>query len=218
MGAEGIFFLVAGPTAAGKTTVLRRLVERAPELVKDVSVTTRAPRPGEVDGQAYRFWDRARFDGAQARGEFLEHAVVHGTDCYGTLKAPLEARLREGRDVIKDIDVQGAAQARRAWPYPRTVLIFLVPPSPRDLWERFRGRGTDDQAAWRRRIETARREVEQVGAYDYLVYNGAVEEAVADLLAVRRAEHLRRERGEEILRAEWLAGWDRLGASDTGAL
>jgi len=217
MGAEGIFFLVAGPTAAGKTTVLRRLVERAPELVKDVSVTTREARPGEVDAQAYWFWDRARFEGARARGEFLEHAVVHGVGLYGTLKAPLEARLREGRDVIKDIDVQGAAQARRAWPYPRTVLIFFVPPSPRDLWERFRVRGTDDDAAWRRRAQTARGEVEQVGAYDYLVYNRAVEEAVEDLLAIRRAEHLRRERREEAFRAEWRAGWEGLGAVHPGA-
>jgi guanylate kinase len=217
MGAEGIFFLVAGPTAAGKTTVLRRLVERAPELVKDVSVTTRAARPGEVDAQAYHFWDRARFEGARARGEFLEHAVVHGTDWYGTLKAPVEARLREGRDVIKDIDVQGAAQVRQAWPYPRTVLVLLVPPSPRDLWERFRGRGTDDEAAWRRRAETAKGEVKQAGACDYLVYNRAVEEAVEDLLAIRRAEHLRRERREETFRAEWDAGWRELGALPTGA-
>jgi guanylate kinase len=203
MGGQGIFFLVAGPTAAGKTTVLRCLIERVPELVKDVSVSSRAPRVGEADGVAYHFWARERFEAALRRGEFLEHAVVHGTDYYGTLKGPVEEQLRRGVDVIKDIDVQGAAQVRRLWPYPKTVMIFLTPSAPQDLIERFRGRGTDDEATLKRRLETARREVEDVGAYDYLVCNHRVEEAVADLIAIRRAERLKRERNEADFRAVW---------------
>jgi guanylate kinase len=205
MGGQGTFYLVAGPTAAGKTTVLRGLIERVPELVKDVSVTSRAPRAGEIDGVSYHFWTRERFESALARGEFLEHAVVHGTDYYGTLKGPVEERLRRGVDVIKDIDVQGATQVRRLWPYPKTVMVFLTPPAPQDLIDRFRGRGTDDEATLKRRLETARREVEEIGAYDYLVCNHRVEEAVADLIAIRRTERLKRERNEAEFRAVWKA-------------
>jgi len=203
MGGQGIFFLVAGPTAAGKTTVLRRLIEKIPELVKDVSVTSRAPRTGEVDGQAYRFWSRERFEEALARNEFLEHAVVHGSDFYGTLKAPVEAQLNQGVDVIKDIDVQGAEQVRERWPYPKTVMIFLTPPAPQDLIDRFRGRGTDDEETLRKRLKTAREEVRRVGSYDYLVCNHQVEAAVEDLMAIRRAERLKRERHEAEFRAVW---------------
>jgi guanylate kinase len=203
MGGQGIFFLVAGPTAAGKTTVLRSLIEGVPELVKDISVTSRAPRTGEVDGQDYRFWTRERFEAALARGEFLEHAVVHGSDFYGTLKAPVEEQLNRGVDVIKDIDVQGAAQVRKQWPYPRTVLIFLTPPAPQDLIDRFRGRGTYDEETLKRRLETARQEVAHIGSYDYLVCNRRVEDAVEDLKAIRRAERLKRERQEADFRAVW---------------
>jgi guanylate kinase len=206
MGGQGIFFLVAGPTAAGKTTVLRGLLDRIPGLVKDVSVTSRAPRTGEVDGVAYHFWAPARFAAALDRGEFLEHAIVHGADYYGTLKGPVEGHLNRGVDVIKDIDVQGAEQVRRLWPYPKTVMIFLAPPTPQDLIDRFRGRGTDDEATMNRRLATARREIEQVGAYDYLVCNRQVDEAVEDLVAIRRSEHLRREHHETDFRTVWNAG------------
>lgn len=205
MGGQGIFFLVAGPTAAGKTTVLRALIEQIPGLVKDVSVTSRAPRVGEVDGQAYRFWTRERFETALGRGEFLEHAIVHGADYYGTLKAPVEEQLARGVDVIKDIDVQGVEQVRKVWPYPKTVAIFLTPPSPQDLTDRFRSRGTDDEETLKRRLETARREVTLVGQYDYLVCNRRVEDAVADLIAIRCAERLKRERNETEFRAVWRA-------------
>jgi guanylate kinase len=203
MRGEGIFFLMAGPAATGKTTVLGRLLERAEGLARVLSVTTRRPRPGEADGRDYHFWDRERFQAAVAHGEFLEHAVVHGADWYGTLKAPVERVLADGLDAIKEVDVQGAAQVRRVWPFPRTVLIFLVPPGPEDLLARFRDRGTEDQEAQRRRLESAKREVQHIGEYDYLVYNDTVEQTVADLLAIRRAEHCRRARREADFARRW---------------
>ena len=209
MGAEGIFFLVAGPTATGKTTVLQRLREAAPGWIKDVSVTTRAPRPGEVDGRDYHFWSRERFEAALRREEFLEHALVHGLDFYGTLKGPVEAQLRQGVDVIKDIDVQGVAQVRRVWPYPRTVAVFMVPPAPGDLLARFRKRGAEE-ATQSARLETAAAEIGRIGEYEYLVCNRDVAAAVAELLAIRCAEHCRRARCEEEFRATWTpsaGGW-----------
>ncbi len=204
MGAPGgIFFLVAGPSGAGKTTLLKRLLEAEARLEKDISVTTRAPRPGEADGVAYRFWDRARFERELAAGAFLEHAVVFGRDYYGTLRAQVEAKLVAGIDVVKDIDVQGVAQVRKVWPYPRTVAIFVTPPVPAELERRLKDRGTEDAATVARRLATARAEVARIGEYEYLVRNDTVERAVADLQAIRRAEHLRRERDERAFRANW---------------
>lgn len=193
MSAKGIFFLVAGPTAAGKTSVLKTLLERAKGLEKDISVTTRAPRPGEADGRDYRFWTRERFEQGLKQGDFLEHAVVHGKDFYGTLRGPIEARLDQGVDVIKDIDVQGVEQVRAAMPYPRSVAIFLAPPGPQELLDRFRTRGGESDEALQRRLASAKMEVRRIGEYDYLVWNEVIESAVEEIEAIRRAERARSE-------------------------
>lgn len=206
MGAPGVFFLVAGPSGAGKTSVLRRLLESSAELEKDISVTTRAPRPGEADGRDYRFWTVERFQAALARGEFLEHAVVHGKDYYGTLRGPVLERLNGGWDAIKDMDVQGVEQIRRTLPYPRSVAVFMVPPSREALLERLRGRGTEDPATLARRLESAERELVRTAEFDYLVLNGKLDDAVEDLKAIRRAERCRGSRGEGAFRARWPGG------------
>ena len=200
---HGIFFLVAGPSGAGKTTVLRSLVESSERLVKDVSITTRPPRPGELDGVDYFFWTRERFEQGIQQGEFLEYAQVHGSNYYGTSKIKVLEQLKQGLDVIKDIDVQGAELVRKAMPYPVSLGIFLAPPSPKELENRLKGRGTEDEAKVARRIESARAETARIGEFDYLVWNDRVDEAVEDLRAILRAEHLRQEQQQEIFKSRW---------------
>ncbi len=200
---EGLFFLVAGPTASGKTTVLKQLVDTERDLKKDVSVTTRPPREGETDGCDYHFWTRERFLEAEVQGAFLETAVVHQNHHYGTLKEHVTEQLKNGIDVIKDIDVQGVGQIRKQWPYPRSVAIFVTPPSAQELIERLRRRGSEDEATLKRRLDTMRAEVERIGEYDYMVVNDSVETAVRKLVAIRTAEHCRRERHQETFTQEW---------------
>lgn len=212
---RGVFFLLAGPTAAGKTAVLKRLLETSAGLVKNISVTTRAPRTGEVDGRDYRFWDRERFERENQAGAFLEHATVHGLDYYGTLKQDVLDRLDAGEDVIKDIDVQGVEQVRAVMPYPQSVAIFLVPPSRKELVDRFQRRGTESEDAFQRRLRTAESELRRIGEYDYLVVNAVVEQAAGDLAAIRAAERfgdqaarqmadgLKRARREQEFRQAW---------------
>ena len=207
MSGRGIFFLVAGPTAAGKTTLVKRLVSTCPGLVANVSVTTRAPRAGEVDGVDRHFWDRGRFEDAVKQGAFLEHAVVHGHEYYGTRARDVEELLDQGIDVIKDIDVQGVEQVRGKMPYPRSVSIFVVPPSPEDLERRFRDRGTEDEAALKKRLDSARKEIQSIGEYDYLVFNDLLEDAVEDFRAIRRAEGLRRARRQKDFERQWRDAW-----------
>ena len=206
VGREGVFFLLAGPSGAGKSCLLRRLLELSPGLVRVVSVTTRRPRPGEVDGRDYRFWTPERFAAAVRGGELLEHAVVHGRDAYGTPRGEVEALLARGALAIKDLDVQGVAQVRRLWPYPRTVSIFVVPPSPEELAARLRGRGTEDEETLARRLAAAREELARIEEYDYLVVNADLEAAAEDLKALCRAEQLKRERRREEFAARWMPG------------
>jgi guanylate kinase len=191
MGAKrGLFFLVAGPAGVGKSTLLKRLLEGEQGLEKAVSVTTRAPREGEADGVAYYFWDEARFMAAVARGEFLEHAVVHGKR-YGTLAGFVQQRLEAGVDVVKDIDVQGVEQIRRLpeYQYPRSVAVFVMPPSREELVRRLRARGSEDEQSFAVRLRTAEAEIARKGEFDYLVVNGVLEEALEELKAIRLAEH-----------------------------
>ena len=190
--ARGIFYLVAGPAGVGKTTLLNRLLAEETGLIKAVSVTTRKPRPGEVDGKAYFFWDEARFVAAVEQGEFIEHAVVHGHH-YGTPKKFIEEKLNAGVDVIKDIDVQGFAQIRwlKEYQYPRSVGIFVLPPSWEELVERLKGRGSEAEESLQIRIRNAGEEMRHVGEYDYQVVNGSVDHGLTELKAIRLAERCR---------------------------
>lgn len=183
--------------------VLKRLLETSEGLVKNISVTTRPPRVGEMDGRDYRFWEQKAFETEKAAGGFLESALVHAKYWYGTLKRDIDANLSQGLDVIKDIDVQGVELVRKALPYPQSVAIFMVPPSLEELRERFQKRGSEDDESLKRRLKSAEAELKRVGEYDYVVVNKDVEEAVADLAAIRQAEHLKRSRGEVAFRKAW---------------
>jgi guanylate kinase len=195
---RGIFFLVAGPAGVGKTTLLQRLLEEEKDLVKAVSVTTRKPRQGEVDGVAYHFWDTERFGEAAQRGEFLEFAQVH-QNYYGTLSRFVEEQLAAGLDVVKDIDVQGVDQIRRLkqFNYPKAVTIFVLPPSKEELHARLKGRDSEDAISLALRIAAADHELERAPDYDYWVVNDSLQEAVAKMKAIRLAEHCRNRGGSD---------------------
>jgi guanylate kinase len=185
---RGTLFVVSAPSGAGKTTLCREARLRVADLAYSVSCTTRPPRPGEVDGSDFRFISRAEFTAMCDRGELAEWATVHG-NLYGTPSRPLEAALRDGRDVLLDIDTQGAAQLRRR--YPEAVLIFIVAPSMAELEQRLRERGADADRDIMRRLARAREEIALWKQYDYLIVNRDVKEAIDQLMAVIQAERCR---------------------------
>lgn len=176
--------VLAGPTAAGKGTVVRAVRALAPELYVSVSATTRSPRPGEVDGVDYHFLDRAEFDRRVSLGEFLEWAVVHGDHCYGTLRGPVVARLAAGEPVLLEIDLAGARQVRGTM--PEAHFVFLTPPSWEELVARLEGRGTESAEQRERRLITARAELAAADEFDQVIVNDTVDRAAAELLSVIR--------------------------------
>ena len=155
---RGTLFVVSAPSGAGKTTLCREIRLRVPDLAYSVSVTTRAPRPGEVDGTDFRFVREAEFRAMLARNEFAEWATVHG-NLYGTRARSLEDALGAGRDVLLDIDTQGAAQLRARYTAADAVLIFVVAPSVKELEQRLRERRSDQDADIERRLGRAREEI-----------------------------------------------------------
>lgn len=177
----GRLFVVSGPSGAGKGTVVRGVLERRPDILLSVSTTTRPPRPGERDGVHYRFVARSDFVAARDRGEFLEWAEVYG-NLYGTPRKSVDEALLSGRDVVCELDIQGAMQVKRA--KPEAVLIFIEPPSLDDLVLRLRGRGTEDPAGFSKRVAAAYEEVKKKGRYDHLVVNDNVGRAVDDLVRI----------------------------------
>ncbi len=180
--------VLAGPTAVGKGTVSTYIRENYPDVLLSVSATTRAPRPGEVDGVNYYFVDDAEFDRMIAEGELLEYATVHNAYRYGTPRAPIERALEQGRSVLLEIDLQGARQVRESMPEAR--LIFLLPPTWEELVRRLIGRGTEEASEQQRRLETAKVELAAQDEFDYRVVNHTVAEAareVVDLMNVRAA-------------------------------
>ena len=185
---RGTLFVVSAPSGAGKTTLCREMRLRLHELAYSVSVTTRAPRPGEIDGSDFRFVSEGDFRAMLARGEMAEWATVHG-NLYGTPSKPLEAALATGKDVLLDIDTQGAAQLRQR--YREAVLIFIVAPSMAELEQRLRERGADAERDIARRLARAREEIKLWRTYDYLIINRDVKEAMDQLLAVMQAERCR---------------------------
>lgn len=178
----GRLIVVSGPSGCGKSTILRRVLEMPEVRAKlSVSSTSRPPRPGEVDGEDYRFVSRGDFEAARDRGEFLEWAEVHG-NLYGTPIKPVIATLESGDCVILEIDVQGAMQVLRAVPSAETVFITVA--SLEILEARLRGRGTEDDAVVRRRLDNARRELESIHLYTHTIINDDLDRAVAKLAAL----------------------------------
>ncbi|MET0735996.1 MAG: guanylate kinase [Microbacterium sp.] len=171
--------VLAGPTAVGKGTVALHIKEHHPEILLSVSATTRAPRPGEVDGEHYFFVDDAEFDRLVADGALLEHATVHNRHRYGTPRAPIEAALADGRTVLLEIDLQGARQVRAA--EPSATLVFLLPPSWDELVHRLIGRGTEDPEERARRLRTAKVELASQHEFDFRVVNDDVARAAAEV-------------------------------------
>jgi guanylate kinase len=184
-------FVVSAPSGTGKTTVVERLVEVCPGLVRSRSYTSRPARPGEQNGVDYNFIERSAFEAVAARDGFLEWADVFG-NLYGTGRQETEARLAAGVDLVLVIDVQGARQVRARM--PDAVGIFLLPPSFEVLESRLRGRCLDAEPAIRRRLDTARAEVSAVTDYEYVVVNDELERCVSELCAVVTAERARFER------------------------
>lgn len=173
-------YVISGPTAVGKGTVVAALKRLHPEVHVSVSVTTRPPRPTEVEGVHYWFVDEAAFDLLITDGGLLEWAVVHGRHRYGTPRQPVAEALAAGRPTVLEIDLQGARQVRRTLPQARQ--IFISPPSWDELVRRLRGRGTESEEQMARRLLTARQELAAAAEFDYVVRNVSVEQTVDELV------------------------------------
>lgn len=189
---RGLMLVLSSPSGAGKTTLSRRLIKSRPGLKMSVSVTTRPKRPGEVEGRDYLFVDGARFERMAQRGELLEWAVVFDNR-YGTPRAPVEAALTAGEDVLFDIDWQGTQQLRGSAPAD-VVSVFILPPSATDLERRLNSRAQDSAEVIRSRMSRASHELSHWVEYDYVVVNDDVEAALAEVQSILKAEQLRRER------------------------
>jgi guanylate kinase len=174
--------VISGPTAVGKGTVVRALRRQHPQLWVSVSATTRAPRPGEVDGEHYLFVTETEFDELVAADGLLEWALVHGSDRYGTPAAPVRAAVAAGRRVILEIEVQGARQVKQRLPEVRTV--FIAPPSWQALKDRLVGRGTETPEQMARRLRTAETELAIASDFDHVVVNDDLGSAVAELVVL----------------------------------
>ena len=183
----GTALVLSAPSGAGKTTLVKKLIQEFPNFGFSISFTTRAPREGEVDGRDYRFTTMEDFLQRRDRGEFAEWAMVHG-NCYGTPLAPLREMLQQGRDVLFDIDVQGAAQLRLALPKARPV--FILPPSMQELERRLRSRGTDPEDVIQVRLANAKAEMREARWFDDIVLNDSLDRAYADLRAAYLAATL----------------------------
>ena len=189
---RGLMFILSSPSGAGKTTIARKLLAHDGEIRMSVSVTTRAPRPGEVDGQDYIFVDQAEFDRMVADEQFLEWATVFGNS-YGTPKAQVKAGIREGQDFLFDIDWQGTQQLYQKMETD-VVRVFLLPPSIDELRRRLTGRGTDPAAVIQSRMDRARAEISHWDGYDYVIVNDDIEACFAKVCEMLAAEGMKRAR------------------------
>ncbi|MBF0213445.1 MAG: guanylate kinase [Magnetococcales bacterium] len=196
---KGFLLILSAPSGAGKSTLARFLKERQSGLLTSVSTTTRAPRPGEREGEAYFFVDLDTFRRQQEEGAFLESAEVFG-NCYGTSRAFVEAALGRGLVVTLDIDWQGARQVRGNLGAEDVVSVFIMPPTCDHLSDRLRSRGQDSPEVIARRMSAAAAEVSHWDEYDYVVINDDLERAGAELVAIVSAERLKRSRIESRLR------------------
>lgn len=188
---RGNVFVVSAPSGTGKSTLSQRLVQSLPGMLFSISFTTRAPRPGEVDGKDYFFVSDAKFDQMVERGEFVEWVEVYGRK-YGTGRTWLESVLATGQDVLLDIETTGAQNLRKA--IPDAHMIFILPPSKEDLEKRLRGRGKDSEEQIQMRLQHARHEMEQIPHYDYLVVNRNLEQAYRSFESIILSARAKRER------------------------
>ena len=190
-------FIISAPSGSGKSSLVSRLLSDVSGLVFSISYTTRPPRGSERDGIDYNFITRADFERRIAEAEFLEYAQVFG-NYYGTSGLALELAIREGKDLVLDIDVQGARQLKVA--LPQAVTIFVLPPSRKVLEQRLRARSQDSDEVIQRRLRGAAEEVRNYTQYDYVLINHDLDECARDLEAIVRTERLRRSRMEEAVR------------------
>ncbi|WP_284163368.1 guanylate kinase [Frigidibacter sp. SD6-1] len=189
---RGLLLILSSPSGAGKSTLSKRLMAWDPTLRFSVSATTRAARPGEVDGKDYYFKSRAEFEALVAENQMLEHAEVFG-NLYGSPRAPVEQAMREGRDTLFDIDWQGGQQIRQAMAGD-VVSIFILPPSIAELERRLRTRGQDSDEVIRGRMAKSEAEISHWAEYDYVLVNDDLDRAEAELKMIVAAERLRRDR------------------------
>ena len=189
---RGMMIVLSSPSGAGKTTLTRRLLSENPHMSMSVSATTRQPRSGEVDGVDYYFVDKRRFEEMREQGEFLEHARVFD-NYYGTPRGPVETALGQGRDIIFDIDWQGAQQLTQA-AADDLVKIFILPPDMNELEDRLRSRAQDSDEVIAKRMSKSESEISHWAEYDYVIVNDQLDDALAQLRTVLEAERLKRKR------------------------
>lgn len=195
---RGNLIVISGPSGAGKSTVVAKAMESRNDICFSTSVTTRKPRPGEVDGKDYFFIDQARFNEMVENNELLEHAV-YVSNSYGTPRKYVEDQLAKGMNVILDIEIQGATQVHSN--VPEAVTVFIIPPSAEELRRRLTGRGTETEVAIEARLERARQECREADFYDYIIINDDLDTAGGELSAIISSELCRFERRRDVLRA-----------------
>lgn len=193
---KGILFVVSGPSGVGKTSMIKSILSSIKDAVFSVSCTTRPKRPGEVDGEDYFFVNEEEFKKMIEKDEFLEWARVHGY-LYGTPKKFVEDNVSKGKDVILDIDVQGALSVKKR--VKEAVYIFIAPPSMEDLRKRLEKRKTEDREVMEKRLEDARWELQLIEEFDYLIINRDLMEAINDLKSIMRSEKLKTIRQKEVI-------------------
>lgn len=196
MNQKGLLIIISGPAGSGKGTIVSRLRELAP-FDFSVSATTRSPRPGEQHGVHYYFVDKADFESKIREGEMLEYAQYVG-NYYGTPKKPVEDALNEGKNIILDIEVQGALQIKEKM--PEAIMIYVLPPDYETLLARIRGRGTETEEVIKKRMDQAKNEIKTFAKYDYVVINrdGGIDRAAQDILSILYAEKMRTLRNTHI--------------------
>lgn len=188
MSEKGILVVVSGFAGSGKGTLMKTLLSQYENYALSISATTRNPRPGEIDGREYFFKTQEAFEEMIEQGEFIEYAQ-YVNHYYGTPKAYVESQLNTGKDVILEIEMQGALQVKKK--FPETLLLFVTPPSVAILYERLTGRGTEDKGNIALRMARAKEEAEGIEQYDYLIVNDKLEECVAVMHSIIQGEHAR---------------------------
>ncbi len=195
---RGLLIILSSPSGAGKSTLSRRLLEFDTEVQFSISATTRPPRPGEQEGRDYFFKSRMQFEDMVKAGDMLEHAEVFG-NLYGTPRAPVQAAISRGQDVLFDVDWQGGQQIRNSPLRESVVSIFILPPSIAELESRLRSRAQDSDAVVAGRMQKSRDEISHWAEYDYVLLNENLAQCEAELRAVIQAERLRRERRPDLM-------------------